>query len=423
MADRIFLIAGVLFGDECKGQTVDYLSRKHKNSLIIRHNGGPQCAHNVISPDGRHHTFRQFGSGMFNQGVHTHISEYMLIDPYAIFMESNFLNRVGVIDSLSRITVDENAVVITEYHKALNKIREISRGANPHGSCGYGIGETRKDSLNFPDKVLRAKHTINFQEAKSRLNFIKNLHKEEAFKLASHIREDDTVKKTLKTFDENRKYNDLENYASINMNSLIVNHDYLYDYLFSKHDTIIFEGAQGVLLDETHGFQPYVTWTDTTYGNAYKILKEYFGFSQLPWFNEMITRIGCIRPYMTRHGFGPLPHENEELKKRINEPHNKTGKFQGQFRFADLDLSLVNKSISILGGIDQIALSCVDHLSNLKSVKLFTEDTYISNLFNGNINVIPWLINNIQEETKVPIRTIGFGPTAKNRIEIGNNNA
>ena len=116
--NKTFIVVGLGFGDEGKGSVVDSLVRKYNARLVVRFNGGSQCAHNVVTPDGRHHAFRQFGSGTFVPGVATLLSKYMLVDPMAAVVEASLLADIGVPDAFNRLYVDERAFVVTPYHKA-----------------------------------------------------------------------------------------------------------------------------------------------------------------------------------------------------------------------------------------------------------------------------------------------------------------
>ena len=121
---------------------------------------------------------------------------------------------------------------------------------------------------------------------------------------------------------------------------------------------VVFEGAQGVLLDETHGFQPpHVTWTDCTFGNVYRILREANA-------EPCLTRIGCLRSYFTRHGAGPFPTENQEANKYVaeNELHNGQDEWQGNFRVGEFDYGLAGKALQIVDGVDYLSLSHLDKM-------------------------------------------------------------
>ena len=123
---------------------------------VVRFNGGAQAAHNVVTRDGRHHAFAQFGAGTFTPGVRTHLSRFVLLDPLALAAEATHLAIVGVPDALDRLTVDRDALLTTPYHRAANRARELARGNHRHGSCGMGIGETASYALTHPADAPRA---------------------------------------------------------------------------------------------------------------------------------------------------------------------------------------------------------------------------------------------------------------------------
>ncbi|HMD93073.1 MAG TPA: adenylosuccinate synthetase, partial [Trebonia sp.] len=116
-----------------------------------------------------------------------------------------------------------------------------------------------------------------------------------------------------------------------------------------KHGPVVFEGAQGVLLDEWHGFHPYTTWSTTTFANAETLLAEA---------GETAARLGVIRCYLTRHGPGPFVSEDPALD--LPEPHNRTGRWQGPVRTGHLDAVALRYAAEVAGGLDAVALTHLD---------------------------------------------------------------
>ena len=112
---------------------------------------------------------------------------------------------------------------------------------------------------------------------------------------------------------------------------------------------VVFEGAQGVLLDEWRGFHPYTTWSTCTFDNALDLLSEWGG---------QAVRLGVIRSYLTRHGAGPFPTEDGDLK--LSEPHNAWGPWQEKFRWGWLDLPLLRYAVEACGGVDGLAVTHLD---------------------------------------------------------------
>jgi adenylosuccinate synthase len=337
-----YAVVGLGFGDEGKGTIVDYLCQTEKINFVVRHNGGPQAAHNVVLPDGRAHTFAQFGSGALI-GVPTLLSHYTLVEPRALEKEAAHLEELGVIKPLSRNYISEDALLLTPLHKELGRWRADQTG---HGSTGWGIGEAMRyaitgglaaDSLHWPLRVKDVfdKHTFR----------IKLAH------LDTWVMEQGDVDlNQMMAFRESfLDYRD-ELLRILNQCQIV---NYETELQLLDQDNLVFEGAQGVLLDEWYGFHPYTTWSTTTFQNAQQLLSE--AQSTKPF-----TKIGVIRSYYTRHGPGPFPSESKLVE--IEEQHNKTETYTGNFRTGLFDEVLFKYALEIVGGIDELAMTHLDHL-------------------------------------------------------------
>lgn len=326
---KAILLAGLAYGDEAKGATVDFLCRSLPVDLVVRYNGGSQAAHNVVTANGHHHTFSQFGSGtLVSSHVRTHLSRFMLVDPLCMMNEAEALHNIGARPWRST-TVDPRCVIITPFHKQVNRLREQARGEARHGSCGMGVGVAREWSIfQGENDTLHAGDIANLNLLKYKLEIQEARFEHEFgdFRLAGV-----SLPSLMSAYTDWLEQADLQ--ASLPSSELA-----------------IFEGAQGVLLDETHGIEPYRTWTDCTFKNADTICDE-AGI-------EKRYRLGCVRAYLTRHGAGPLAQEQINLP--LEEPHNMANPWQGAFRSAPFDFALINAAIETLGGIDGIALSHLD---------------------------------------------------------------
>lgn len=346
MVARVFLIAGLGFGDEGKGSIVDYLARREKASLVVRYNGGCQAGHNVVTPDGRHHCFSQFGAGTF-AGAETYLSRFMIVNPLFLFSEARHLWEVGISDCFEKLILDEEALVTDPFQVAMNRLRELSRGEGRHGSCGMGINETVTDA-EVVDNPLRVKDLQNPMVLLEKLQRSQKLKQQQVeglqlpdipqVKVEHSIIVDPTLAKDL-----------IGLYTGLTHRVRIVDGEYLQDRLDGE-GTIIFEGAQGVLLDEEYGFFPYVTRSKTTFDNADILLKEYLGKPR---------HIGVTRAYMTRHGPGPFV--TEDSGQICEGDHNQWGPWQRSFRTGNFDFLMFRYALDVAHGSDEIALTCLDN--------------------------------------------------------------
>jgi adenylosuccinate synthase len=352
------IVADLSYGDAGKGTLVDCLTRLHHSHTVVRFNGGAQAAHNVVAPDGRHHTFAQFGSGMLVAGVHTYLSCYMLLDPYAIFNEEAHLRQLGIRAPLSRTAIDRRALVISPYQQAANRLKELARGPARHGSCGMGIGETRADFLQYGDQVVLAGDMSDQKTVTRKLRFIRDVKRAELDSVFATVRFMDEARADLALFDDATVIEiAADNYAYLAEQAEIVNESYLAERL-RQPGTVIFEGAQGVLLDEWYGFHPYTTWSTTTFGNANRLLsdRDYDG---------RITRLGVFRAYFTRHGAGPFVSEDAVLAAVIPDQHNVTNPWQDVFRIGWFDLVAARYALEVAGELDALAITNLDRWNDV----------------------------------------------------------
>ncbi len=317
------VVFGLGFGDEGKGSIVDYLAHKHRPDYVVRFNGGAQAAHNVVLPDGRHHVFSQFGSGAFS-GAATFLSKYMMVNPLAMDRE-----RCALVEKGARglgMFIDENALVTTPYHQHLNQRRETAR---THGSCGMGIGETMR---------LHAKG-ISLTVGDIRRDEKLLVRKLDAIWDAAEEPIGQPCPSLLATW-----------YSSWAKTVHITGEDWLKREVASGA-RLLFEGAQGVLLDQHHGWLPHCTWSSCTGVGAVELLR------QCAVTRSEVKTIGVLRAYHTRHGAGPLP---SEIPGSLNPAeHNGDHPYQGAFRWGHFDAVLARYAIRTAQP-DSIALTHLD---------------------------------------------------------------
>lgn len=352
------MVVGLGYGDEGKGSWVDHLVRNHRVKYTVRFHGGAQANHTVVTRDGTTHGFSQFGAGTLVPGTMTILSRFMLIEPEALLAEGYALEQKGVRDVFKRLIVSENAPVITPFNRLLNRIKEVSRGAARHGSVGFGIGVTQEDVETLGEKALYVRD-LKDRGCYEKLIALWSQKIEQAKKFATVANGD--LRKTLENVD-------LSYYASLFTHfyhRLQVVKDEELGRIVRENDTI-WEGAQGVLLDQSHGFFPFCTRSPTTYENAFQLLREWE-------FKGSTEKIGLLRGYGTRHGAGPFVTEDAALT--LPACHNTTNVWQGGFRSGWFDSIAARYALEIVGGVDTLAITNIDRMSGLDTVKICTEYT------------------------------------------------
>lgn len=305
---RADIVVGLGYGDESKGATVDFLNP----DKVVRFNGGPQAAHNVIA-NGFHHTFASLGSGTM-QGAPTYIAGTCAIEPNALLSEMD-----AMVEFEPEVFIHEEALVTTSFHILANLVRNEQ---NNHGTTGWGFGETVDYSLRYPNHAIRASDLKNRLRLRDKIHALANYY----------VREGMIARRPDYSYMAN-----LTNviYDQAKQMTIISNDEFL---TALSDGYIVFEGAQGFMLDEVHGFNPHTTWSDTTPGNARKIISQ-LGLTD-------VRTIGCMRTYATRHGNGPMPGECPYVT--LPEMHNGDDGIQGKFRVGFHDEEQLNRAISIV---------------------------------------------------------------------------
>jgi adenylosuccinate synthase len=328
---RAILVAGLNYGDEGKGTVTDWICRQEKASLVVRYNGGAQAAHNVVTDDGRHHCFAQFGAGTL-AGARTLLSRHMLVNPLTLVRETVHLTEMGV-TPWGLLHVEREAVVTTPFHVQANLLREMARGDGRHGSCGMGIGETRAHAIDHPDEALRVGDLAGEASVlRKKLVAIRD-------RMASEVAGVGAFCSDL-----------IEDYRAFARAVTLVDRDWLSGEMRSE-GTVVFEGAQGALLDQDFGFQPYTTWTDCTFGNAMELLSGFAG---------EVTRLGIVRSYATRHGAGPFVTESANMASYAKGDHNVFTPWQRQLRVGAFDLVATRYALDVIGGVDGLVMTHMD---------------------------------------------------------------
>ncbi|MDQ2716984.1 MAG: adenylosuccinate synthetase [Chloroflexota bacterium] len=366
---QAILLADLGFGDAGKGTITDFLTRQLAAHTVVRYNGGPQAAHSVVTPDGKQHTFSQFGSGTLFPGTRTFLSRFLLINPLNMFKEERHLQTLGITNAWQRLAIDRRALVITPFQRAANRLREVARSAQRHGSCGEGIGECMSDLLTDANVVLRAGDLQERATIVRKLRALRDLKRSELTEIWQQLPDTEAVREEQRIFSGEECLEDCTAvFQAFSHLVEIVDEAYTRS-LLARPGTLLFEGAQGVLLDENYGFAPYTTWSTTTFANAETLVREH------DYTGEVIT-LGILRAYATRHGAGPFPTEDYALTRLIPDRHNSWNPWQQAFRVGHFDLLATRYALEVAGRPDYLAITNRDRLKTLPEWKMCTSYRY-----------------------------------------------
>lgn len=332
-------VIGAGYGDEGKGKMVDFFCEGATNPLVVRYNGGPQAGHTVMR-DGKRHVFSSFGSGSL-QGVPTFFDSETLVSPEAIDMER------GCLDS-PVLYVHPNAKLITPFDIAWNHYSAVRRGSTD--TCGMGIYATICRHKDIP---LCA---TDFQNIS---NYFSRLQEYYLNKVISS--EDNPFKDTFMATLANAARTFWPKFAGSTPLSISD---------FPKgFDDIIFEGAQGLLLDEKYGDMPYCTPSNTGQENI-----RHYGLDEVVY---------VTRAYSTRHGDGPLEREctREDLGITDVDSTNVHNEFQGTLRYAPLGIDKILAAVyaDTFDKEFKLAITCLDEVDYIYSIESgnMYKDTFI----------------------------------------------
>ena len=368
---RYVSVLGLGFGDCGKGHFVDALARRLEAHSVVRFNGGAQAGHNVVTSPGvdstgRHHTFSQFCAGTFVPGVCTVLIDPMVVHPTALLVEAQALGRVGVHDALSRLKIDCQCRITTPYHQAAGRLRERLRGAAAHGTCGVGVGETVYHGMGHPIQALRygellCNTSTGAALLKQKLESIRETLLAELSPLcpSGSTGAESVEFQTLQ--DETIAEKWMTGSRALARQCPPESTEAISSQL-NRPGCVLFEGAQGVLLDEWRGFHPYTTWSSITTAAVNKVASR-FGIG------SPIEHYGVLRSYLTRHGIGPFPTYDESLDRQLPEPHNYHDGWQGVFRRGHPDSVLLRYALEVAGGLSGLLIGHLDIFERGVSLK------------------------------------------------------
>ncbi len=339
------VVLGTQWGDEGKGKIVDLLTERAK--YVVRYQGGHNAGHTLVI-DGEKTVLHLIPSGILRENVVSIIANGVVLSPEALMKEMTQLEDRGI-PVRSRLLLSEACPLILPYHIALDNAREKARGEKAIGTTGRGIGPA------YEDKVARRGLRVgDLFDKKAFAQKLKEIIEYHNFQLVNYYK--------VEPVDYQKTLDDIMAIADILTGMVVDVSDLLYKAT-QNGELVMFEGAQGTLLDIDHGTYPYVTSSNTTAGGVATgsgLGPRYVGYV-----------LGIIKAYSTRVGAGPFPTELfDEVGDFLREKGQEFGATTGRSRRTGwLDIIAIRRAVQI-NSLSGFCMTKLDVLDGLKEVKL-----------------------------------------------------
>lgn len=344
------VVVGTQWGDEGKGKITDFLSEKAE--VVARYQGGNNAGHTIIF-NGNKYKLHLVPSGIFYTDKLCVIGNGMVIDPRALVQEIQYIHDQGF--TTRNLKISNRAHVILPYHLKLDAAEEDSKGANKIGTTRKGIGPAYMDKAARVG--IRIADLLDPEEFKVKLQ--RNL--EEKNRLLTKVYEVEGL-----TFEE--IYSEYLEMAEI-IRPYVTDTSVVLNDALDEGRRVLFEGAQGVMLDIDQGTYPFVTSSNPIAGGVC------IGSGVGP--SKIHRVVGVAKAYTTRVGDGPFPTElNDEIGDQIRETGNEYGTTTGRARRVGWFDSVVVRHARRVSGITDLSLNSIDVLTGIEKVKICTAYEY-----------------------------------------------
>ena len=341
------VVLGTQWGDEGKGKVVDLLTDKAK--YVVRYQGGHNAGHTLVI-NGEKTVLHLIPSGVLRDNVKCLIGNGVVLCPKALMTEMGMLEERGV-PVRDRLLISDACPLILPYHNALDAAREIARGSKAIGTTGRGIGPAYEDKV--ARRGLRVGDLFCAESFAAKLKEIMEYHN---FVLTTYYKAEPVDYDTVLA--------DALAVADI-IKGMVADISEMLDQARKNGESIMFEGAQGTLLDIDHGTYPYVTSSNTTVGGV----ATGCGFGPL----NLDYVLGITKAYTTRVGSGPFPTElDDEVGEHLGTVGHEFGATTGRERRCGwFDAVAMHRAVQV-NSITGFCLTKLDVLDGLKELKICT---------------------------------------------------
>jgi adenylosuccinate synthase len=337
------ILVGAQWGDEGKGKIIDFLT--DEADIVVRSQGGNNAGHTIVI-GGEKYVLHLIPSGILRKSKTCVIGNGVVLDPVALVGEIEGLRKRGV-KVEKNLLISDTAHLVLPYHQALDGLRETQKGSKKIGTTKRGIGPAYADKASRTG--LRTGDLLRPDALKE--------------KLTQRIKENNALLKSLgaPTLSAKKIINDTLAAAEV-LRPFITNTVMFLHRALEMKTNMLFEGAQGTFLDIDHGTYPYVTSSNTTSGGACT------GSGVPP--HRIDKVMGVLKAYTTRVGEGPFTTEDDALGDRFHAMGREFGATTGRARRCGWFDAVSTRYSVILNGIDELAITNLDGLDGLESIKL-----------------------------------------------------
>jgi adenylosuccinate synthase len=347
------VVVGAQWGDEGKGKVVDLLT--HHAEVVVRFQGGNNAGHTLVV-EGEKTVLHLIPSGILHEGKVCVIGNGVVIDPAVLVREIEALKKKGLLQNDAQLLISANAHVIFPWHKLLDSMREKARSGGAIGTTGRGIGPAYEDKV--ARRGIRVRDLLDVERLNGRVSERLPTALEELHELARKAK---VLTPALETQQIVAEYAGLGERLAPHVTDVSL---YLFERI-KKGARILFEGAQGTLLDVDHGTYPYVTSSNCAAGFAA------VGSGLGPTCIDKV--MGITKAYTTRVGGGPFPTElTDELGERLRRVGDEFGATTGRPRRCGWLDAVVLRYAARVNGLWGLALTKLDVLSGLDELKICT---------------------------------------------------